>query len=144
MYETILFPTDGSDHAATVADHAIDIATTRDAAVHVMSVVDDRAFLVLDDERVAQVRGDLEESAQEATGDAAHRARERGLSVETAVDTGHPAECIVEYADANDIDLIVMGTSGDDYESNVVGSVSQRVVRTAPVPVLTVGPDVDA
>ncbi len=54
MYETILFPTDGSDHAATVADHAIDIATTRDAAVHVMSVVDDRAFLVLDDERVAR------------------------------------------------------------------------------------------
>ncbi|NGM68422.1 universal stress protein [Natronolimnobius sp. AArcel1] len=144
MYETILFPTDGSDHAGTVADHAIDIATTREADVHVMSVVDDRAFLVLDDERVAQVRGDLEESAQAAADEAATRAREQGISVETAVDTGHPAECIVEYAEANDIDLIVMGTSGDDYENNVVGSVSQRVVRTAPVPVLTVGPDADA
>ncbi|RKD93414.1 universal stress protein [Halopiger aswanensis] len=141
MYETILFPTDGSDRAETVAAHAIDIATTRDAAVHVLSVVDDRAFLVLDDDRVADVRSDLEASAREATDAAATRAAEHDLDVETAVETGNPAECIVEYADEHGIDLIVMGTSGDDYENNVVGSVSQRVVRTAPVPVLTVGPD---
>ncbi|SDQ23677.1 universal stress protein [Natronobacterium texcoconense] len=141
MYETILFPTDGSDHAATVADHAFDVATTRDATVHVLSVVDDRAFLVLDDERVEQVRTDLEETAREATDEAATRAADRGIDVETAVDTGHPAERIIDYADAHDVDLIVMGTSGDDYENNVVGSVSQRVVRESPVPVLTVGPD---
>ncbi|GAB3667635.1 universal stress protein [Halopiger thermotolerans] len=141
MYETILFPTDGSDHAETVATHAIDIATTRDAAVHVLSVVDDRAFLVLDDDRVEAVRSDLEASAREAIDEAATRAAEHDLAVETAVETGNPAECIVDYADEHGIDLIVMGTSGDDYENNVVGSVSQRVVRTAPVPVLTVGPD---
>ncbi|SFB68258.1 Nucleotide-binding universal stress protein, UspA family [Halobiforma haloterrestris] len=143
MYETILFPTDGSDHAETVAEHALDVATTRDAAVHVLSVVDDRSFLVLDDERVEQVRKDLEANAREATDAAATAAADQGLEVETAVDTGHPAECIVDYAEANDVDLIVMGTSGDDYENNVVGSVSQRVVRQSPVPVLTIGPDVE-
>ncbi|EMA41656.1 universal stress protein [Halobiforma nitratireducens] len=143
MYETILFPTDGSDHAETVSEHALDVAATRDATVHVLSVVDDRSFLVLDEERVEQVRADLEENAHEATDEAATKAADSGLTVETAVDTGHPAECIVTYADENDVDLIVMGTSGDDYENNVVGSVSQRVVRQAPVPVLTVGPDVD-
>ncbi|WP_049922572.1 universal stress protein [Halopiger djelfimassiliensis] len=142
MYETILFPTDGSDHAATVADHAIDVARTRNASLHVFSVVDDRAFLVLDDDRVESVREDLRANALEATDEAATRATDEGLDVETAVDTGHPAECIVDYADANGIDLIVMGTSGDEYEQNVVGSVSQRVVRDAPIPVLTVGPDV--
>ena len=142
MYETILFPTDGSDHAETVAEHAIDVATERNAAVHVLSVVDDRAFLVLDDDRVEEVRADLEVTAREATDAAATRAAEHDLAVETAVETGNPAERIVDYAEANDVDLIVMGTSGDDYENNVVGSVSQRVVRTAPVPVLTVGPDV--
>ncbi|MFP8951427.1 universal stress protein [Natrialbaceae archaeon A-arb3/5] len=141
MYETILFPTDGSEHASAVADHAIDIAETRDATLHALSVVDDRAFLVLDDDRVADVREDLQENAHEATDEAATRATEHGLDIETAVDTGNPAECIVDYADANDVDLIVMGTSGDEYENNVVGSVSQRVVRTASVPVLTVGPD---
>ena len=142
MYETILFPTDGSDHAATVAEHAFEAAKTRSATLHVLSVVDDRAFLVLDEARVEQVRGDLEATAREATDATATRAAEAGLDVETAIDTGHPAECIVEYATENDVDLIVMGTSGDEYENNVVGSISQRVVRTAPVPVTTVGPDV--
>ncbi|AXR79158.1 universal stress protein [Natrarchaeobaculum sulfurireducens] len=142
MYETILFPTDGSDHAATVAEHAFEAANTRSATLHVLSVVDDRAFLVLDDARVEQVRSDLKVTAREATDAAATRASEAGLEVETAIETGHPAECIVDYATENDVDLIVMGTSGDEYESNVVGSVSQRVVRTAPIPVTTVGPDV--
>ncbi|RQG92435.1 universal stress protein [Natrarchaeobius chitinivorans] len=141
MYDTILFATDGSDHATTVAEHAIDAASTRDATLHVLSVVDDRAFLVLDDERVDAVRDDLRTNALEATDEAAARAEEAGLEVETAVETGNPAECIVDHAVDVDAGLIVMGTSGDDYENNVVGSVSQRVVRTAPVPVTTVGPD---
>lgn len=142
MYETILFPTDGSDHAATVADHAIDVAATRDADLHVLSVVDDRAFLVLDDDRVDRVRDDLEETARAAVDDAATRAAERGVETTTAVESGNPAECIVDYTAVEGVDLIVMGTSGDEYERNVVGSVSQRVVREAPVPVTTVGPDV--
>ncbi|WP_254522212.1 universal stress protein [Natrinema caseinilyticum] len=142
MYETILFPTDGSDHSKTVADHATDVAATRDATLHVLSVVDDRAFLVLDDDRIERVRGDLEETSRAAVDEAATRAADRGVETVTAVDTGHPAECIVDYAATNDVDLIVMGTSGDEYERNVVGSVSQRVVREAPVPVTTVGPSV--
>ncbi|PCR91949.1 universal stress protein [Natrinema ejinorense] len=142
MYETILFPTDGSEHAATVADHAIDVAATRNATLHVLSVVDDRAFLVLDDDRIERVREDLETTAREAVDEAATRAADHGVETVTAVETGHPAECIVDYAATNGTDLIVMGTSGDEYERNVVGSVSQRVVREAPVPVTTVGPGV--
>ncbi|WP_436347088.1 universal stress protein [Natronorubrum sp. FCH18a] len=142
MYDTILVPTDGSDQATVAAAHAIDIATTRSAAVHVLSIVDDRAFLVLDDDRVAAVRADLRANARDAIDDVATDALGHGLEVETAIETGHPAERIVDHAANRDVDLIVMGTSGDEYETNVVGSVSQRVVRQASVPVLTVGPDV--
>ncbi|MFP9190683.1 universal stress protein [Natronosalvus vescus] len=141
MYERILFATDGSAHAETVAEHAIDIASTRTADLHVISIVDDRAFLVLDDERVKAVRNDLRVKAREAADAAASRAAAHDVPVETVIDTGNPAECIVDYAAEYDADLIIMGTSGDAYERNVVGSVSERVVRTAPVPVLTVGPD---
>lgn len=141
MYETILFPTDGTDHATTVAEHAIDIAAARDATLHVLSVVDDRAFLILSDDRVDDVRADFRARALEAVDEAATAAVDRGVTVETTVDDGRPAECILGGADRVDADLIVMGTSGDDYERNVVGSVSQQVVRTSPVPVLTVGPD---
>ncbi|MCU4752918.1 universal stress protein [Halobacteria archaeon AArc-curdl1] len=143
MYDRILFATDGSDHASTVAAHAIDIASTRDADLHVISVVDDRAFLVLDDERVESVREELRTKALEAAEEAVTAATDAGVSTETIVDSGSPAECIVSYAEENDADLIVMGTSGDAYETNVVGSVSERVVRTAPVPVLTVGPETE-
>lgn len=141
MYETILFPTDGSDHASRVAEHAIDVAKTRDATLHVFSVVDDRAFLVLDDDRVEDVRADLEANALEAIDDAVSAAEEAGVETETDVDVGNPAECIVDYVEREAADLVVMGTSGDDYERNVVGSVSQRVVQTSPAPVLTVGLD---
>jgi len=141
MYESILFATDRSDHADRVAEHAMDIAETRDATLHVLSVVDDRAFLVLDDDRVEEVRSELEEDALHAVDSAVTDAQDLGIEATADVDVGHPAECIVDYVEAEDIDLVVMGTSGDNYERNVVGSVSQRVVETAPVPVLTVGLD---
>jgi nucleotide-binding universal stress UspA family protein len=141
MYESILFATDRSDHADRVGEHAIDIARTRDATLHVLSVVDDRAFLVLDDDRVEEVRNELEEDALHAVDQAVTNAQEEGINATAAVDVGHPAECIVDYVEDSDIDLVVMGTSGDNYERNVVGSVSQRVVETSPVPVLTVGLD---
>lgn len=141
MYDRILLPTDGSEHTDRVIEHAIDVAVTRDATLHVFSVVDDRAFLVLDDERVDEVRTELEEKALEAIAKAVGTAEEHGVEATSAVDAGNPAECIVEYAERNDIDLIVMGSSGDDYEKNVVGSVSKRVVELSSAPVLTITPD---
>ncbi len=141
MYETILFATDGTDHANAVATHAIDIANQRDASLHVLSVVDDRAFLMLEDDRVTEVRADLERGARAAVKEATDLAAGHGVETTGAVETGHPADRILEYVEANGVTLIVMGTSGDNYERNVVGSISQRVVQQSPVPVLTVGPD---
>lgn len=51
----------------------------------------------------------------------------------------HPADAIATYAKQNDIDLIVMGTHGrDGFTHLLMGSVAERVVRTASCPVLTV------
>ncbi|HEY7362799.1 MAG TPA: universal stress protein [Methylomirabilota bacterium] len=71
------------------------------------------------------------------------------VPVVTAVESGMPvAERIVDYAERHAIDLIVLGTHGRTGVSRVlIGSVAERVVRTAPCPVLTVpcrlrrGPD---
>ena len=50
-----------------------------------------------------------------------------------------PAAAIATYAKSADIDLIVLGTHGRSaVEQLLVGSVAERVVRTAPCPVLTV------
>lgn len=69
-------------------------------------------------------------------------AEQEGLNAETVVRTGTPAAEIADYAAALDPDLIVIGTAGrTGLERRIVGSVTDRVVRTAPVPVVTVWPD---
>lgn len=142
MFDTILFPTDGSDHAQTVLAYALDIAETRDATLHILSVVDDRAFLTLDDDRVEDVRDELEREALRAIEEADAAAEARGIPTDSDVAVGSPSTAILDYVDTADIDLVVMGTSGDNYERNVVGSVSQRVVEQSPTPVMTIGLDV--
>jgi len=58
---------------------------------------------------------------------------------EFAVRPGAPAAEVVRYAQEAEIDLIVMGTHGRGFVGHVVmGSVAEKVVRTAPCPVLTV------
>jgi len=64
------------------------------------------------------------------------RATASDVETETAVDTGNPAECIVDYAAATDVDLIVMGTSGDEYEQNVVGASHSVSSARLPSPLL--------
>lgn len=72
-------------------------------------------------------------------------AKEVGAHVPVKVicDQGNPADLILAYAEKNDIDLIVLGTHGRTGVSRaLMGSVAERVTRTAPCPVLTVPRDV--
>jgi nucleotide-binding universal stress UspA family protein len=62
-----------------------------------------------------------------------------GLDVTTAIDVGKPVAAIVEYAEENDVDQIVMGSHGRSGMSRVLlGSVAETVVRRSPVPVTVV------
>jgi nucleotide-binding universal stress UspA family protein len=65
---------------------------------------------------------------------------DRALHATAVLETSdNPAEEIVKYAKAHTIDLVVMGTHGRGTMAQLlVGSVAERVVRTAPCPVLTV------
>ena len=66
---------------------------------------------------------------------------EPGVTVHRDVLFGHNARTIAEYAASRDIDLIVMGTHGRTGVAHVLlGSVAERLVRTASCPVLTVRP----
>ena len=69
----------------------------------------------------------------------AERAIDAGLETKREVRWGPPPHSVISYALENEIDLIVMGTHGRTaYERYLLGSVAERVVRFAPVPVLTV------
>lgn len=62
-----------------------------------------------------------------------------GVEIETTHDFGDPLRYIVSYAEENDVDIVVIGSHGRDGVSRVaLGSVAERVVRRAPMPVVVV------
>lgn len=138
MYSNILVPTDGSSSIEHVLEHTLDIADGRDVTAHVLYVVDDRAFLSMADEMREEVLENLHEEGQGAVSTVKDNLEEAGLVVSTAISRGDPADEIVSYIEAADIDLVTMGTQASEYEKNMLGSTSQKVVTKSPVPVLTV------
>jgi nucleotide-binding universal stress UspA family protein len=137
MYDRILVPTDGESMGA-VYDHALDIASQRDATVHLLYVVDDRAFLTLDEAMRDDVLAELQTDGEETTAAAAERFAEAGVETVTTTARGDPADEILGYAAEHDVDLVVMGTRRQNYHESMVGSVSQKVIARSDAPVLTV------
>ncbi|CCC40952.1 universal stress protein [Haloquadratum walsbyi] len=137
MFNRILLPTDGTDAMQTVIDHAIDIASRRDAVIHILYVVDDRAFLTLQDGMKADVIAELEAEGETALEATARLFDNSDIKTTTALRKGDPADEIISYATETDVDLITMGTRRADYTENLVGSVSQSIVARADIPVLT-------
>lgn len=136
MFETIVVATDASGSARRAVDVALDLAERFDATVYCLYVVDESEVDSSPERLRAEMRSALEERGQEAVG-AVRAAADR--EVRTAIETGRPASVIDEYARRVDADMVAMGTRGRHGENRfLVGSVAERVVRTCPVPVLTV------
>ena len=134
MYDHLVLPLDGSDESEVAAEHAIDLADRYDATLHLLHVVDTRPY---DAEGITQsVIESLEERGREAIDAVAERAADRDLHVTPVVVEGDPHESILEYVADSGVDLIVMATHGrTGFERMLLGSVAERTVRTAPVPV---------
>ncbi|MFW5956511.1 MAG: universal stress protein [Halorhabdus sp.] len=142
-FETVLVPTDGSDAAGVAADHGIKFAAATDAAMHVVHVVD--LTTGFGESGSVEILAALKEASQRAVDDIIDRADEADLrSVEASVLSGMPVRGLLDYVDERDIDLIVMGTHGrTGLDRYLLGSVTEKIVRLADVPVLTVAPSED-
>lgn len=140
MYDSILVPTDGSEGTAAALEHALDIAKTRGATVHALSVVDRRIRMAAGDEQRDAIANSLHDRAIEAVDAVADAARDADVTATTAVRTGIPYRCILDYADEHDVDLVVMGTHGRTGRDKLasLGSVTERVVQNTNRPVLVV------
>ncbi|MEF8757337.1 MAG: universal stress protein [Halobacteriales archaeon] len=139
-YSDVLIPTDGSEGAEVAVDHGVAFAETVDADVHGLYVIDVRATVPnVDAGSQTEVHDLLEAEGDRATDYVDTQARKAGLEVSTAVVQGTPYAQIREYVVEHDVDLIAMGTHGrTGLERYLLGSVAEKVVRTADVPVLTV------
>lgn len=138
MYKTILVPTDGSEQAARAVEYGMELAKQYDATLHTMFVVDTRRYGDPALSSTELVVEEIDNVGTDLVADIEQRAIDRGLSVVSRVCHGVPDEEIVAYARKVDADIIVLGAHGRKRANRIpIGSVAERVVRTADRPVLT-------
>jgi len=141
----VLVATDFGDAAAVALAYGRALAQTYHAELHVLHVVEDvtsRALVMAagtpDEIAIAQmgIENDARKQAEALLTDADRRDLKASASIEVS---GAPAAAIVAYAKRVEADLIIIGTHGRGPVSHLfLGNVAERVVRTAPCPVLTV------
>ncbi|WP_181691020.1 universal stress protein [Natronomonas sp. LN261] len=136
MYDDILFPTDGSEAATETFEHAVSQARAFDARIHLLYVVDTThaGVGVAGDTTVNSLRKEGERVLQEFEA----KLHGEDVSVVSRIEEGDPYTEIKSYSDGT-TDMIVMGTRGrSGIEKYLLGSVTEKVVRAADVPVVTV------
>lgn len=142
----ILVPIDFSPTSLKALEHAADLAAPSKAELLLLSVVEPLYPLMPDYDGVqsaalGRILDDHREAARKGLERLERRCAKRRLRVRSLVGTGRPFEVIGQAAKRQRADLIVIATHGRTGFSHLLtGSVAERVVRTAPCPVLMVRP----
>ncbi len=140
MYKRVLLPLDGSPLAEQALPHAIAQARNSQAELVLLRVVEpfDRgtglslaAHERLNEQAAIWAREYLEPIAADV--------QQQGIRVQVVIVEGRPHVQIAEFAEGNQVDLIVISARGKSGLSRwLMGSVADRIVRGATVPVLLV------
>ena len=137
MIKNILVPVDGSEGADRAIEKAVMLAQTCGAKLNFLYVANINQLAIN-----AVLSDAILDSVTKAGNVILDRALEMvpaGVAKESFSDTGSPAVVILDFAETNDIDLIVMGSRGLGVVKGVLlGSVSQYVVEQSKCPVLVV------
>lgn len=147
MYQKILAPLDGSDFSECSLDHVKAIATgCQVPEVVLLRVVEpihssDVAAYVEAGIDTTLLMKDVQQSAETYIARVAESLSKAGLPAKGVVVTGWAADSIMKYAEENGVDLIIMSTHGRSGISRwVMGSITDKVVRSSRIPVLSVSP----
>jgi nucleotide-binding universal stress UspA family protein len=145
MVERILVPVDFSQPSLQALDYAIDFGRPHKAEIAVLHVVEPVYFAAPDGYGVGYdagiLAGELERAGKQQLARLAANLRARRVSVRTLQCLGTPHQTIIDVARKLKTDLVIMSTHGRSGLAHVLmGSVAERVVRSAPCPVLVVRP----
>jgi nucleotide-binding universal stress UspA family protein len=147
IFGKIMVATDGSEVARKAVDSAIKIARLNNAKLYAVHVIaPGEASVTLYDPRDVEwkkgMKEHLEEQGREATAYVETAGKIVNVAVESAILEGNPAEEIVNFAEKNDIDLIVVGTIGKTgIQRFLLGSVAENVIRHSKKAVLVIRGD---
>lgn len=141
-YKSILVPLDGSETARAALAHAQTLADPRDAKITLLSVVETPVMQL---EGYGEMLGTLEiqermrKKYEEELDAEANLLAAKGFRVEKLIRDGLAHEEIVAACVGANADVLVMTTHGRTGIAHfIMGSVAERVIRSAPCPVLIV------
>ena len=135
MFDQILITVDGSDHSRRAATVGLEFTTTYDADIDVLHAIEDTSSATSTNDGNQGQHGDTDA----VLADISEMATDVGVTVETHAVEGQPPEAIVSHANESGADLIVMGRQGrTGVGEQILGSVTDRVLRNTDVPVLVV------
>ncbi len=143
-FRKILFPVDLSPAAAKVVPYVSHMAERHQGRVHLLFVA--RVFdyftsMYVPHPSVTQFEKEVLEGAQKRLYEFAEEHFKEPPPARVKVVAGDPSEEILRYVEEEGIDLVIMGTHGRKGLDKVIfGSVAERVVKSAPVPVMVVNP----
>jgi nucleotide-binding universal stress UspA family protein len=155
MYSQIVVPLDGSEESARALPHAVELARAGSATLHLLMVVsrsEEIEFMrgagesYLTAEYSRDMARDLIAArikhAEDYLKEVASSLESQGVKVQTAVREGAAVENIVAHSREQQADLIVMCTRGrGGIQRLLVGSTTDRVIRSGGVPVLAIPPE---
>jgi nucleotide-binding universal stress UspA family protein len=138
----LLVPTDFSDSARQAFRYGLSFAKEYQAELVLLHVVENLTVGYASDlfpVPMAEVFQEISGYAKAELAKLAEEARQRGVRVSELVVQGKPSAEIIRHAAENDVDIIVLGTHGKGMlDQALFGSTTERVVRRAPCPVLSV------
>lgn len=144
MYDAIMVPVDGSRHSLEAVKVACQLVSGSGATIHLVNVPElppatDELGRWVEASNLNVSRTDAEEASRKLLEEIQQSVEQPGIDFKTATHWGPPAKAIVEEAKKLGVDAIVMGSSGmSDLQGLVVGSVSHKVMHTAPCRVILV------
>lgn len=139
-YDRLCVPVDGSERSARAVEPAIELATAFDAAIDVVSVVDVSTIAAQSEGlNPSVISGELTEQCESALEQAKRDIERADVPTDTTVLRGSPSNAILEHVAAAGCDAVVMATHGrTGLQRALVGSTTERTIRRADVPVVSV------
>ena len=144
QFRHMLAPTDFSEYSKQAVASALELAKKFGAKLSILHVVELPPYPVegyVPPSLTATFMEDLEREASQELAQVVPEAESAGVEVARLVTVGSPYHKIIDLAEAEQVDLIVMATAGrTGFSHLIMGSIAERVVRTASCPVLTIRP----
>jgi nucleotide-binding universal stress UspA family protein len=140
LYQNIVIATDGSENTEKAIYYGIEITKLSGATLYALYVVDTPSVIsenwTIDKNlfyEMMRSEGDKILSKTKKIGE------NSGVEIKGVLLEGHPSSEIINFAEKNQMDLIVMGTLGKTgFDKFLLGSVAEKVVRGSKVPVIVV------